>query len=124
MRKSEYLIKFAFPVSKILSCPQNHAISCKMKLDDNMSKCGKAVFRWENDFLLLKIIFSSPKNYFKLSDVNKTYLDILMGRSLSKNYRIINHKLISFINTMIHCAVLNGVISKMKDHIKLQSLHI
>ena len=30
--------------------------------------------------LLLKIIFSSTKNYFKLSDINKTYLDIYNGQ--------------------------------------------
>ena len=40
----------SFPVPKILSSLQNHSISCKMKLDDNMSKCGKAVFRQERFF--------------------------------------------------------------------------
>ena len=37
----------SFPVPKILSSLQNHSISSKMKLEDSMSKCGKAVFRRE-----------------------------------------------------------------------------
>ena len=51
MHKSGYLIKFAFPVSKILSCPQNPFQSSKslnFMQNDSMSKCGKAVFRREN----------------------------------------------------------------------------
>ena len=52
---SEYLIKFAspIPVPKILSSPQipfqssNHSVSCKMNLDDDKGKVGKAVFRRE-----------------------------------------------------------------------------
>ena len=32
---------------KISALLVNHSISCKMKLDDTMSKYKKAVFKWE-----------------------------------------------------------------------------
>ena len=36
-----------FQSPKSLSSLQNHSVSCKMNLDDDKGKYGKAVFRWE-----------------------------------------------------------------------------
>ena len=91
MHKSGYLIKFAFPVSKNYSCPQNpfqsskslsslqnHSVSCKMNLDDDKGKVGKAVFRRDSMFhkiILLSAIWlfisNGQESLFKLFKKSK-----------------------------------------------------